>query len=176
MTRTLSVLLILGTLSGCSALKEQTGQYVTEAVTDKIVAEVDTLLAKRNLSLADIRMVVDADNDQQMSQEELIKLVKEMTKDYVLIEGKTLVDQKVNELQHQLVSQDELNSKSKEFWNWLLVTAGTLVSAYLGKQVVSAKNDGKRDARLALLENILQKDLNGDGVVGRGLGNNQNQA
>lgn len=164
--------LLLFLMTGCAALKEQTGDYITEAVQEKIINEVDALLARRNLSLDEIRTIVDQDGSEQIDGAEVISLVKELSKDYLLLEGRNLVDGKIAEIQDKLTAQDgELKSKSSEFWTWLIGGLGAIVSGYLGKQVVSAKTDGKRDARIALLERVFQKDLNGDGNIGAALPN-----
>lgn len=162
--QTLFALTIL--MTGCASLKDKTGEFVTEAVQDRIISKVDELLARRNLTLTEIQQILDQDGSNEIDSAEVLTFVKDLSKDYMLLEGKELVDRKLAELQNNLVSQDELRTKSSEFWNWLMSAVGILVSSYLGKQIVSARSDGKRDARIALIEKILQKDLNGDGTIG----------
>ena len=55
-----------------------------------------------------------------------------------------------------------MKSKSSEFLSWLL----GIIIAYLGKQVYSAKQDGKRDQKIAVMEKLIHKDLDGDGIIG----------
>lgn len=157
--------LVIVLCSGCTALKEKTGEYVTEAVTDKIVSEVDKVLERRGLSLSEIKLVADLNADGNLNKQEIVDNVKASAKDFILLEAKNLVDQQIEK--NKLVSDGELKGKASEIWNWILA----LVSAYLGKQIVSAKNDGKRDQRIAVIEKLLNRDIDGDGRVGNGNGN-----
>lgn len=149
--------LILST-TGCGTLKEATGAYVTEAVKEDIVKRVDELLEKRNLSAAEITKATDGNNDGKITREEVFGTVKDMTRDYVMLEAKNYVDGKLRDQ----ATKGDVESAGNKFFQWLL----GLISLYLGKQLYSQKGDSKRDERLALLEKMMQKDLDGDGSIG----------
>lgn len=150
------------TSSGCGTLKQATGEYVTEAVRDKIVADVDELLEKRGLSVKEIKEVTDQNGDGKVDRKEILDTVKGATRDYVLLEARNYVEEKMEQNRQNAVSKGELAGTASSIWNWLL----GLIAAYLTKQIYSAKRDGKRDERIALLEKTLGKDLDGDGVIG----------
>ena len=149
--------LILST-TGCGTLKEATGEYVTEAVKDDIIRRVDELLEKRNLSAEEITKAADANDDGNVSREEIYGTVKDMTRDYVMLEAKSYIDSK---LQNH-ATKGEVETAGEKFWQWLL----GLLSLYLGKQLYSQKGDNKRDQKIALLEKMMNKDLDGDGTIG----------
>lgn len=153
------ILMLFLSLTGCSSLKENVGEYVSDAVRQKITNDIDAILEKRGLSLKEIKQAADLNNDGSVNSNETILGLKEMTKDYVLLEAKNYVEKKLAE---STASKGDLECKSKELWQWVL----GLVAAYLGKQIYSAKNDGKRDARIAILEKFTGQDLDEDGVVG----------
>ena len=154
-------------LNGCAAFKEQAGNYVTEAIIKDVQKRVEQeILASRNLTIEEIKKVADKNGDKQVTPKEVLDTVKEMSKDYAVGEAKTIIDAKIKEAEAKLVSKDNLDSKGQEMMNYLIVTFGSLVSAYLGKQIVSAKKDGKRDERIAVLEKLLQRDIDGDGQIG----------
>ena len=169
--RVIVLILFLPLQVGCASLKEQTGDYITEAVREKIVKDVDGILEKRGLSLKDLQSLGDLNNENKLTPKEMLTTVKDLAKDYMTMETKTLLDAKLEEYEKRLVSDDELSSRTKEFWLWLIGSFGALVSGYLTKQVVSAKKDGKRDERIAILEKLLHKDLDGDGRIGNGKSN-----
>jgi len=158
----ISVAISLPILSGCAAFKEKTGEYVTEAVQEKIIKDVDELLSKRGLSRKEIEEVVDANNDGEINRQELLETTKSATKDAVLLETKRAIDDYITKTEKEMVDDSALKSKFNEVLLWIL----GLISAYLGKQIYSAKQDGKRDQRIAVLEKILQKDIDGDGFIG----------
>ena len=156
------MLLSLSLLMGCSALREQTGQYVTDAVVESITQKVDGLLSKRGLSVGEIRNVLDTNNDQALDRGEILDSAKETAKDVAMIEAKRLVEQQMEANTKNMVSASDLDKSKYEQWNWIL----GLVAAYLGKQIYSAKQDSKRDQKLAVVEKLLNKDLDGDGKIG----------
>jgi len=147
---------------GCASFKEDVGQYVTEAVRDKVVADVDSLLERRGLSRQEIEQVIDENGDGQIDRAEILETTKAATRDAVLLQARTLVDQQIAEQREGFVDNGDLKSKLNEFWLWIL----GLVSAYLTKQIYSAKQDGKRDQRIAVIEKLLNKDIDGDGIIG----------
>lgn len=164
------IFLTLGLSSGCASLKEATGEYVTESVVMAIEKKVDEKLAERKLSRDEIVKLIDENVDGKVSSEEAFKTVKELAKDYASITGQQIVDAKIKEISEKLVSKSELEGKNQEMFNYLIITFGGLLSSYLGKQWLTAKSDGHRDARITVLEKLLQKDIDGDGVIG----NNEN--
>lgn len=161
-------LLLLPLLCGCAALREEAGEYAAKVAKEQAERELDKLLAARGLTTREVRNVADADNDGKVNVKEAVGLIKDIAKDYATIEAKRLVDEKIAQLDKQLVHPEQLDSKSKELFYYLIMSVLGILSTYLGKQIVSAKNDGKRDARIAMLEKALQKDLDGDGVIGDG--------
>lgn len=158
----LAILIFLFSLVGCSSFKESVGEYVTEAVHQKIMVDVDALLEKRGLSRQEFKDVLDKNNDGKIDRAEILASTKAATRDAVLLEAKKMVDQHIADNRTNFVNTGDVKSMLNELWLWIL----GLISAYLGKQVYSAKQDGKRDQRLALLENLLQRDIDGDGNIG----------
>jgi len=153
-------------LTGCASLKERTGEYITEAVVEKLTKDLDVRLATKNLSTAELKKAADVDGNGSVTTSEVITSVKGLAKDFMTIEAQKLVNEKLDEFSKKVVTTSDLNSSHKEMLNYLIMTIGGLVSAYLGKQVVSAKNDGKRDARISVLEKFVGKDIDGDGKIG----------
>lgn len=176
------MLLSLMLLTGCSALKEQTGEYVTEAVVDHIAEAIDERLDRRGLSINELRTIADADNDGSVSMTEVQDTAKAAAQDLLTaysarqeLEQKTAWD----EATKNLVTRDEqagIKGDLHDFWKWLQASFGllfTTIMSYLVKQVFSAKADGKRDAdiaksqaRMDALEKLLHRDLNNDGMIG----------
>jgi hypothetical protein len=154
----LIILALLLPVVGCGTLKEATGEYVTEAVKDDIAKRVDALLEKRGLSIDEFKKVTDADDDGDLTREEVYGTVKDMTRDYVMLEAKNYVDGKLGE--H--ATKGDVESAGSSFFQWLL----GLISLYLGKQLYSQKGVHKREQKIALLEKIVHKDLDGDGNIG----------
>jgi hypothetical protein len=162
MRRIILIAVLVGGLTGCSATKEAIGEYVTEAVSDKIVTDIDGLLEKRGLSAEVIKDSVDENSDGKISEQEVLSTVKDLAQDYAVIGAKNYVDSKLDALRAETASKDDVRSTSDKFWQWIL----GLISMYLGKQLYSQRGDAKRDQRLALLEKVIQKDLDGDGTIG----------
>ena len=54
-----SLLICIPLFTGCASFKEDIGQYVTEAVRDKIIEDMDGLLERRGLSRQEIEKVID---------------------------------------------------------------------------------------------------------------------
>lgn len=155
-------------LVGCSSLKESAGEYVTEAIVQNIESRVDNLLEKRGLSVAELRDVLDDNGDQNIDRGEVIDSAKEAAKDVALLEAQRLVQEQIEENSKKMVNATDLEKQKYELWNWIL----GLVGAYLAKQVWSAKQDGKRDQKIAVIEKLLNKDIDGDGRIGGGGENN----
>lgn len=151
-------LLLLTTMAGCGSIKAATGEYVTEAVKEDIARRLDEVLEKRGLSGKEIKSAIDENNDNTVSRDEVYGTIKEMTRDYVLLEARNYVEGKLQ----IAATKDDVNSAGNRFWQWFL----GLIAAYLSKQLWSQKQDNKRDQRIALLEKFVHKDLDGDGLIG----------
>lgn len=82
MTRSI-ILLLISTVVGCSFLKDKTGEYVTEAVVESLEQKFDERLKQRDLSIAELKKVVDENADGQITQAEVVTTAKEMAMDYV---------------------------------------------------------------------------------------------
>ncbi len=152
------LLMALLPTAGCSALKDATGEFVTEAVKDDLIKRFDELLDKRNLSADEITKAIDSNDNGNITRDEVYGTIKDMTRDYVMLEAKSYIDDKLS----NHATKGEVETAGEKFWQWLL----GLISLYLGKQLYSQRGDHKRDQRLALLEKIIHKDLDGDGIIG----------
>jgi len=157
-------LILIGLLlfSGCSALREQTGAYVTEAIADNITQRVDKILEARGLSVSEIKDILDTNGDKTVNRQELVDSAAGAAKDVAMAEAHRLVQQQIEENRGKMVNATDLEKQKYEFWNWIL----GLVAVYLGKQIYSAKQDSKRDQKLAVVEKLLNKDIDGDGKIG----------
>lgn len=177
MNRIALLALLILPFTGCSSLKDATGDYIIEAVTGNVTAAVDAKLNERGLSLDEIKKVADLDGSGAVSQEELLKSTRLAVEDMVIAKmgplGAGLRDE-IKAATEDMVTADSMGDlKEKGQTNlWALVLA---VIGYLTKQVFSAKSDGKRDkeiaeskTRLAMMEKLLQKDIDGDGTIGEG--------
>lgn len=98
---------------------------------------------------------VKSDLKTKITPQEAIALIKDVAKDYLSTEGQKVVTQKLLEVEANLVSKTDLDSKTKEQWTYIIGIISTIVVSYLGKQVFSAKADGHRDARLDVLMKLL---------------------
>jgi DNA-binding transcriptional MerR regulator len=156
------LLSLLSLFVGCTALKEETGAYVTEAIADNITQKVDKLLETRGLSVAEIRGALDTNGDQTINRQEIVDTATGAAKDVAIAEAQRLVQQQIEENSKKMVSANDLDKQKYEIWNWIL----GLVAAYLSKQIYSAKQDSKRDQKLAVVEKLLNRDIDGDGKIG----------
>lgn len=160
------IILLLTSLCGCASFKEDVGNYVKEAVVKSVETSIDEKLSARGLSVNEIKAAVDANRDGKISSTEVYSTIKETAKDAAVIEAKKLVDDKIAQLQSQAVTKSDLDHQGRSHWNSLLISLLGLLSAYLGKQIRDTKLDTHRDNRIAMLEKLLQKDLDGDGQIG----------
>jgi len=197
MTRLILVALLLS-LAGCASLKDKAVDYLKDEALEQVAKAVDKQLEKRGLSLDELKRVTDVDLDGSISSKDVMTTVKETAKDLVALElerrGSVARDEleaklkavagarDVDDLKRIVEAQDVAGSRTLG----LLITA---LLGYLGKQVVSAKSDGRRDAELAVnrteistakerinaFEKLVQKDLDGDGSIGGG-GNGESGA
>jgi len=156
------IILAMPLLVGCKSVKEATGEYITEAVKDDIVNRIDKVLEKRGLSIDEFKKVTDGNNDDKITREEVYGTVKDMTRDYVMLEAKKYVDGQLVGINANSATKGDIQSTSDKLWQYIL----GLVSLYLGKQLYSQRGDSKRDQKIALLEKIVHKDLDGDGIIG----------
>jgi len=163
MRKIIFVCLLTFLLSGCATTKEAIGDYVVDAVRDTVITEVDSLLERRfKLSVSEITSAIDNDNDGAVTHQEVYSTVRDLTRDYAMIEAKNYVDGQLENLRANTASKGDIQSTSDKFWQMLL----GLLSMYLGKQLISQRGHSKRDQRLALLEKVIHKDLDGDGIIG----------
>lgn len=162
------LLLIISLTSGCASFKQEVGDYVKEAVTKSIEKSIDEKLSQRGLSVTEIKAAVDTNKDGKVSSTEVYTAFKETAKDAAMVEAKKLVDDKIAQLQAQSVTKGDLEHQGKSHWNNLLLSLLGLLSAYLGKQINDTRNNTHRDNRIAMLEKLLQRDLDGDGEIGGG--------
>lgn len=170
MRHIIPIILLLSSLCGCASFKEDVGNYVKEAVVKSVETSIDQKLSARGLSVGEIKAAVDANKDGKLTGNEVYSAMKETAKDAAVIEAKKLVDDKIAQLQSQTASKSDLDHEGRSHWNNLLLTLLGLVSAYLGKQIRDTKLDTHRDNRIAILEKLFQKDLDGDGQVGDAAG------
>lgn len=182
MKRYVLALLLLTTMPGCSALKEKTGEFVTEAVVDHIAEKVDQRLERRGLSISQIQSITDLNSDGRVDMSEIRETARLAGREVAVAESERWQRESRTEWDaatKKFVTTDENTSvkgKLRDFWNWLLATFGLLISTivgYLTKQVFSAKSDGKRDTEIArahartdALERLLGRDLDNDGQIG----------
>jgi hypothetical protein len=178
----LLIVLTIITATSCSALKERTGQFVSESVVTHIADTIDDRLERRGLSLGKIKQIADLNNDGKVDLEEVKRTAKLAAGEALLAKTDSIEKrqrEKWKEATKNLVTRDEqlgIKGDVNDFWMWLKATIGMLVAAvcsYLTKQVFSAKRDGRRDteiakghARMDALERLLGKDLNQDGQIG----------
>jgi nucleoside diphosphate kinase len=169
------ILATLISIVGCASMKEATGQYVADAVTQKVVGDVEDLLEKRGLSISEIKSVTDINDDGKVDRQEVLESTKAATRDFVLLEARSYVEGKIQAAEERIRENQENNTSSRlgqvkgqienkanELWKWIL----GLIAAYLSKQIYSAKQDGKRDARIDVLEKMTGRDIDGDGKIG----------
>lgn len=172
--RILLPLILVSTLSGCASFKQEVGDYVKDAVIKSLDKSLDEKLSARGLSVTEIKSAVDANRDGKITGTEVYTAFKETAKDAAMIEAKKLVDDKIAQLQAQTASKGDLEHEGKSHWQNLLVGILGLLSAYLGKQINDTRNNTHRDNRIAMLEKLLQKDIDGDGEIGGGVANGAN--
>lgn len=160
---------------GCSALKDSAVDYIKQEAIDQISESVDKRLEQRGLSLAQLKDLADEDKSGSVNTSEILSTVKETAKDFIALQ----IEKKSEEARTQLEDKfhavasardfDELKKVAQDqdlFGKSTLAALITAIIGYVTKQVFSAKADGKRDARLAVLEQLVQRDLDGDGVIG----------
>jgi len=170
-------------MTGCGLFKEQTGEFVTEAVVDHIAEKVDQRLERRGLSLEKLKNTSDLNDDGKVDMGEVretARLAAGQIANAQVQEWERSSRKDWDEATKKFVSIDDqttIKSKVEDFWMWLRATIGALLAAvgtYLTKQVFSAKSDGKRDAAIAkgearmdALERLTGRDLDNDGMIGR---------
>lgn len=145
MRRLFPLLLVMLPWTGCAALQRQAGEYVVDATKQEVERRVDEALAIRGVTRQEIVAAV--------GEQPLVDVIKETVKDTALAVAET-----------KLKEFTEKHEDSPDPYSVSALIA--LVVAYLMKQVVTAKKAGANDARLAIIEKLVQKDINGDGKVG----------
>jgi len=161
-----ALLLISLSLStmGCATTKEAVGEYVVQAVQENLHTRLDAELASRHLTIAEITAAIPHDQTGKVDT----AAIAQTTKDALLLEAQKYVETKIaanDQAITQLASQGQSTTKL-EIINYLL----GLVAAYLIKWSIFRTKDGKenaaRDARLQIVEKLLNRDIDGDGKVG----------
>jgi hypothetical protein len=97
MTRYLLVFLLFS--SGCAWTKEKVGSYVTEAVVQDLEHRLDKELAKRDLSLAELRHIADTNKDGKVSKAEVMQTAKDVAGDLITLKVDALKAEKKAEWQ-----------------------------------------------------------------------------
>jgi DNA-binding transcriptional MerR regulator len=161
--------------TGCAALRDRAVDYAQEVAVAQVELAIDRQLDKRGLSLAQLKQLADADQNGTLSAGEAARFAKDGLRDFVDLKVQLEADKASASLDEKLKALagakdlDELRAAAKEQDLFGKGTAGALMAllaSYLMKQVFSAKSDGKRDARLEVLEKVTGQDLNRDGSVG----------
>lgn len=163
MNRLLIVLLL--TCSGCSALKAKTGEYVTQAVIENIVSRVDKKLEERGLSRAEIKKVVDLNKDGKIDKAEIIAGAKGAAKELIALKIQAAYAKQKERMREQ-AKTFVTRGENQSVWDWIKGTiGGTLLMFVLGlaSYLVRHWNHGQHSA---VLEKLLQRDLDGDGTIG----------
>ncbi len=163
MTRSILLAALLS-LTACQTTKEAVGNYVVEATTQELLNRLDRTLHNHNTSLAQITSILDTNYDGQTSKEEVIAEVRETTKDALLLEANKYIQNTIEANDARILELTAKNQSATkyEIINYIL----GLVAAYLSKQIYSARQNAKRDSKLAVLEQLLNRDIDGDGTIG----------
>lgn len=152
--RQLAVVVLALCLGGCS-VKEKLGDYGRDAIVEAVERSIDSKLEARGLSITMIKGAIDQNGDGKITTKEALATAK----DAALIEAKRLVDDKIKDLESRAITKDEFGREENSMWNRIIAGVLGLLSAYLGKQVVSARNDAKKHGshteRLATIEALL---------------------
>lgn len=152
------MILPLVMIMGCSAFKESVGDYIKESVVEYVESDLDKKLAVRDLSIAEIKSVLNIGSGTSP--------IKEITKDFLALEAEKIVTERVNRAKANLISKDQFDTKTNKFWNWMIVTFGSLLLGIIGKYIRSLSVEKGFKDRLIVLEKLLGQDLDGDGSVG----------
>lgn len=135
-------------VTGCASFKAEVGEYVKEAVIKTVEDDIDAKLATKQLSIAEIKSALVL-NDPRGT----VGMVKDLARAFVMTESDKFVARKL--LQAGVVSQDQLETKSAQMWNWIVVTFSTVPIAFLAKLLHSKHNNAAFDSRLGLVEKLL---------------------
>lgn len=169
------VVLSLLLLSGCQALQDKAVDYVSDLAIEKISSAVDKRLEDRGLSLAKIKTAADLDDSGELTKEEVFSTAKLAAQDLIALKLEQASGEAKKELEQKLASVastrdlGELKAAADSqdlFGKGTLMALLMTIMGYATKQVFSAKSDAKRDERIAVMEQLLKRDLDGDGVVG----------
>lgn len=158
---------------GCAAFKAKTGEFVTEAVVDHLTERVDQVLDQRGLSIAQIKSVTDADGDGQLTGAEVKSLFKDSAleiaqarTDKLYTEQKAEWREATDQLKKRLTGQSEKETSAiQDLWAWLQATFWVVVAG-LGTMLWGNRKQGETSKQLAMLERLVNRDLNGDGHIG----------
>lgn len=145
------IFFVLISLSGCSAIKQSIVNSIKEGVTNEVVSQVDKKLSERGLSIQEIKTVADADDNGEVTRAEVFQTVRDLATDYVEIK---LQD-----------AQEEVESTKTGLWG-TLASIILMVLTYVVRELRTSKTHGNYEARLNMLEKMLNRDLDGDGDIG----------
>lgn len=158
MSKTIAIILLSMGLTGCAALKADTGKYVEQAVVEKIKADIEAKLEAHNTSIAQVTSAL-ADDNGKITKQSVGLAVKESATEIAVVEGKKLVDCEIK----KLASKDELDTLSTKFLKWLGGAVLAMASGYFSKQLVAWRNRAKKDQafhdRITMLEQLAGADL-----------------
>jgi len=155
--RGLAVVVLVAACSGCGALEAKIGDIEKTALVASVTASVDAKLQERGLSIATLKSALDPVGDGKLTTQGVTQSVTSMAKELALTEAKKIVDVKVQELEVRSATERD-NLATGIFLKTGVALLG-LVSAYLGKQVVSAQSAGaaavNHEARVSTIETAL---------------------
>ena len=151
-------------------------------VESKIEEVAGRYAQKSEQEMKEIKKELDQNDDGAISKEEVQEILKSKLAEFgsgMKDDTKEMATRLFNDVKSGAITKEQLQQelsaytdgikeKVQELWRWLLGAIATLVSSYLGKQVISGKSDAKRDAKIAVLEKLFGRDLNANGVIGNG--------
>jgi hypothetical protein len=159
--RPVVLVMALTLFSGCGAIKEKVGDLEKEALIQSISDSVDKKLEARGLSLATLKSAVDVNGTGKVDPKQATAETVSMAKEAALIEAKRLVDDKIAAINSTHMTRDEWGREREGLWYKIMAGALGLISTYLGKQIVSSRNEAKKHAnyhaRMSVLEALVGK-------------------
>jgi hypothetical protein len=161
----IALVAVLG-LVGCSAVKEKVGDLEKEALVQSITDSVDKKLEQRGLSLATLKSAVDVNGAGKIDPKQATAETVSMAKELALAETKKLLDDKAKEFEANHITRNEFGQERESLWVKIGMGLFGLISTYLGKQIVSGRQEAKKHAnyhaRMAVLEALVGKKALGD--------------
>jgi hypothetical protein len=153
MCKTISIIVLAISMSGCGMFKAATGDYVEQAVVDKIKSDIEAKLEAHNLSIAQVTSAL-SDSEGHVTKQSVVIVAKESATEVALVEGKKLVDCEIK----KLASKSDLDTESQRIFKWLAGAVLGMISTYLGKQLLAIRARAKKDSafhdRITMLEQL----------------------